>query len=574
MFRKLITSLLWFGILSHTLNAQNKVIYPQGDFINPLDIPLNLAGNFGELRSNHFHSGFDFRTNSEEGYLVKAVADGYVSRIKVSAFGYGNALYITHKNGYVSVYGHLQRYDSTITNYLIKKQYELESFEVDLFPQKNEILVNQGQLIALTGNTGGSEGPHLHFEIRDQKTEEIINPYYFGFDIIDTIPPSIEGIAIYTLDQNSKINGSSSTKYYDVKKSGKNSYTINEEITLSGKIGFGLISYDVENGSSNKNGTYAYELRIDSTMLFKYACDRFAFDQTRYINAHLDYAKMKRSKERFQRCFLLPGNKIKQYETDERKGIFDFNDTLNHTININTFDFKYNKSTFELKCKSAISTPPIKTQQTKDLYLYNKANEYNKEDVMVDIPSNCLYQDVVFKYAKTPGTGKLLSDIHHILNEETPVHTAYTLRIKPNGMALKHKEKLLIVRIEEDGQPSSEGGEFESGFVVSKLRNFGNFAVMMDTTAPSIKMLNYDKEKNTFKENKIVLKIGDNLSGIKSYKGTIDGAWVLMQHDNKEKTLTYIFDEKLVKTDTAHIFAITITDKKGNSKKLTTNFNF
>ncbi len=574
MFLKIITSLTLFSLFTMQIGAQNNTSYPKGDFINPMDIPLSLAGNFGELRGNHFHSGFDFRTNGEEGYLVKAVADGYVSRIKVSAFGYGNALYITHKNGYVSVYGHLQRYDSTISNYVIKKQYELESFEVDLFPQKNEILVTQGQLIALSGNTGGSEGPHLHFEIRDQKTEEIINPYYFGFDIEDTVPPSIEGIAIYPIEANSKINGSNHPKYYDVKKAGKNTYTLNEDITLSGKIGFGLITYDVENGSANKNGTYSYSLKIDTIPLFKYACNRFAFDQTRYINAHLDFGKMKKSKDRYQRCFLLPGNKIKQYESDERKGVFEFSDTLYHTIKINAIDFKNNTSSFELICKSATATPGLKIANTKDLFLYNKANQFTKEDVIVEIPLHCLYQDVVFKYAKTAGTIKLLSDVHHILNEETPVHQAYTLSIKPKAKALKEKDKLLIVSINDEGHASSEGGGYENGFVVAKLRNFGNFAVMMDTTAPVIKLLNYDKENNIFKQDKITIKMTDNLSGIKSYRGTIDGIWVLFQHDNKEKTLTYNFDEKLIKSDGEHILVVTIIDKKGNSKKLTTTFNY
>ena len=574
MILKIITSLLLLCLFQTSMHAQNNTIYPQGDFINPMDIPLSLAGNFGELRSNHFHSGFDFRTNGEEGYLVKAIADGYISRIKVSAFGYGNALYITHKNGYVSVYGHLQRYDSTISNYVIKKQYELESFEVDLFPPKNEIMVTQGQIIALSGNTGGSEGPHLHFEIRDQKTEEIINPYFFGFDIEDTIPPSIEGIAIYPIDQDSKINGSNLPKYYEVKKNGKTSYTLKEEILLTGKIGFGLITYDVENGSFNKNGTYAYHLKIDSTHLFKYACNRFAFDQTRYINAHIDYAKIKKNKERYQRCFILPGNKLKDYESDERKGVFEFKDSLNHIIQINVIDFKNNVSTFEMNCKSAIAASSNKTVNTKALFLYHRANQFYKEDVKVDVPQNCLYQDVVFKYAKTAGTGKLLSDIHHLFNEETPAHIAYTLQIKPKSKALKEKDKLLIVSIDDEGNQTSEGGDYENGFVVVKLRSFGNFAVMMDTTAPNVKFLNFDKEKNEFKEDKIIVKMSDNLSGIKSYRGTIDGVWILMQHNTKEKTITYYFDEKLVKMNGKHNFVATIIDKKGNLKKLTTTFNY
>jgi murein DD-endopeptidase MepM/ murein hydrolase activator NlpD len=574
MHNKLIAILIIIGVNCALLCGQNMPNYPQGDFINPLEIPLSLAGNFGELRGNHFHSGFDFRTNGEEGYLIRAVADGYVSRIKVSAFGYGNALYITHKNGYVSVYGHLQRYDSIISNYVFKKQYELESYEVDLFPQKNEIIVTQGQLIALSGNTGGSEGPHLHFEIRDQKTEETINPYFFGFAIEDTIAPTIEGIAIYPLEMNSMVNGSYKVKYVELKKTEINNYALKEEIILSGKIGFGLITYDIENGSSNKNGTYSYLLNVDTSQLFKYACNRFEFDQTRYINAHLDFEKMKQNKDRYQRCFLLPNNKIHHYTTDERKGVYDFNDTLHHTVTIKALDFKNNSSTFEMVCKSKIATHLTIDKLPKEIFAFNKTNLLKKEDVLVELPLNCLYEDSPVKYAKTAGTGKLLSDIHHVLNEETPVHFAYTLSIKPKTKALKKNDKLLIVSIDEEGHPSSEGGTFENGFVIAKLKHFGNFAVMMDTTAPSAKLLNYDKENSVFKHNEIKLKISDDLSGIKSYKGSIDDAWVLMVHDNKEKTLTYTFDEKLLKTEGEHIFMVIIVDKKGNSKKLTSKFKY
>jgi hypothetical protein len=572
MLIKFKITLLFCFLSFLNLHAQVKTAYPQGCFINPLDIPLALAGNFGELRGNHFHAGFDFRTNGEEGYPVKAVADGYVSRIKVSAYGYGNALYITHNNGYVSVYGHLKQYDSLIAVYIKNKQYEAMSFEVDLFPKKNEFNLKQGQIIGLSGNTGGSEGPHLHFEIRDEKTEEIINPYFFGFNIADTIAPSIEGIAIYPINQNAYINGSNKPKYFDVKKIGKNKYTIAEPINLIGKIGFGIMTFDKENESNNKNGTYAYNLKIDSNIIFKYAINRFAFDQTRYINAHIDYAKFKKSKEKFQRCFLFPGNKIKHYETNENNGIFEFKDTLTHIVTFTASDFQHNTSSIEITCKSSIPKIATAKLSADNYFAFDKHNHFKKEDISIDMPTNCLYDDIEFEYKRTAGSPKLLSSIHHIHNLETPVQNAYTISIKPNAQGLKIKDKLLIVSLDDEGNPSSEGGDYENGLVSTKTRSFGNFAVMCDTIAPTLKYLNFDKAAKVFKQNKIVIKIADNLTGIKSYKGTIDDQWILLEHDNKEKTLTYFFDEHVAKTNGEHIFAITMMDRKGNIKKIMTTF--
>ena len=572
MSQKTIVAILFLVMLAHQALAQGNTQYPKGDFINPLDIPLKLAGNFGELRGNHFHSGFDFKTNGKEGLPVKAIADGYISRIKVSAYGYGNALYITHKNGYVSVYGHLQQYDSIISHYIKKKQYELELFEVDLFPKKNELAVVQGQIIALSGNTGGSEGPHLHFEIRSELTEDIINPYYFGFEIEDSIPPSIEGVAIYPIDANAKINGSNKVMYYAVKKLDTHQYTLSENITLSGKIGFGIITYDIENGGNNKNGTFSYNIKVDSNQLFSYVSDQFAFIQTRYINAHIDYSKFKKSNDKYQRCYVLPGNKLKEYTTDNNKGVYDFNDTLNHKICIEVSDFELNKSTFELNVKSLLSNNAIKEKKSNNYFPFNKVNQVTKDDFKIEFPTNCFYDDLEFKYLKTARTGNLLSDVHQVQDSETPVHNAYTLSIKPIAKALKFKDKLLIVSIDEDGNPSSEGGTFENGFVVTKIRSFGKFAVMIDSVPPTAKLLAYDKKKSIFMQNEISVKIGENLSGIQNYSATIDGNWVLMQHDNKEKKLTYFFDEKLVKANQEHIFVLTIIDKKGNAKKLSAKF--
>lgn len=572
MFKRLKFILKIYFFFGFLVSAEAQVTYPMGDFINPLNIPLSLSGNFGELRNNHFHSGIDLRTNSEEGYLTVAVADGYVSRIKVSAFGYGNAVYITHKNGYVSVYGHLLRFDSTIANYVKQKQYELESFEVDLFPKKNEISVTQGQIIALTGNTGGSEGPHLHFEIRDEKTEETINPFFFGFNVEDTIAPVISGIAVYALDKNATVNGCACTKYFDVKKIAKNKYSLLvNEIECSGNVGFGLITNDLENGSTNKNGTYSYQLTADSTLAFKYTCNRFAFDQTLFINAHIDYQKMKKSKERYQRCFLLPGNKLRQYQSNKQRGVIFFNDTSNHKITITASDFKNNSSSIDIICRSKKINNEAIAKNANNTFYWDKTNELIKPDFKAELPLNCLYEDVRFDYNKSPGAGNLLSDLHEILDNEVPVHQAYTISIKPKKTG-KHHDKLLIVSLDKDGKPSSEGGTYEDGFVLTKTKTFGKFAVMLDTTKPAVKLIDYDKQKLSFSNDKIMVKVSDNLSGIKSYRGTIDGHWVLMEFDNKEKTLCYTFDDKITKTFGEHELNVAVTDKKGNVKKLSVKF--
>ncbi len=572
--KKVLLFLVFHLFASAGLIAQP--VYPQGYFMPPLDIPLSLAGNFGEIRSNHFHSGFDFRTNGEEGKVVRAVADGYISRIKVSAYGYGNALYITHPNGYVSVYGHLQSYDSVIASYVHIKQYEQESFEVDLFPKKNELEVKQCRQVALSGNSGGSEGPHLHFEIRDAKTEEIINPYFFGFPIEDTIKPEIETIIVYPLNDVSTVNGLNSSKVIDVVPTKKGKLAIGEKLQLSGEIGFGIVTTDVENNSNNRNGTYNYTLTVDSQPVFDYKCKVFAFDKTRYINAHIDYATMKKKKQKFQRCYLLPNNKLDFYETGNEKGRVNINDTLNHKVLFTTCDFFNNCNVLEIVFKG----DKVKSKSQADhsaeanYFKWNKSNSFRTDDINLTIPAGSLYDDINFVYKKEPVTGTLLSSIHQVHINYVPLHTSYSLAIRPAKKAVALKDKLLIVSIDEDNKFSSEGGEFEDGFVVTKVRSFGKFAVKADTTKPNIKLLNLTEGKDMSKLKSIKVRVSDNLSGIKYYKGIIDGQWVLMEHDYKENLLTYYFDEKLKTSPDIHIFTIIVSDRKMNVTKLETKFYY
>lgn len=571
MGRTLLFCLL-FSLIRCNLYAQNENLVQSGYFINPLDIPLRLSGNFGELRSNHFHSGLDFKTNGKEGYSVKAIADGYISRIKVSAYGYGNALYITHDNGYVSVYGHLQKFDTVFTKYVRLKQYELKSFEVDLFPKKNELKVKQGQIIALSGNTGGSAGPHLHFEVRDGKTEEIINPFQFGYKVDDTDAPSIDGIAAYPLDSSSTINGKKAVQYFGVKKGVKNQYTLTSVPEISGRVGWSIMSFDTETDNTNKNGTYSYTLQMDSLLLFSYRIDRFAFDKTRYVNAHIDYSKYQKSNVKYQRCYVLPGNKFNAYQNTPIEQLPVVNDTLMHYIKIEAFDYFKNKNSLEFKIKGNKYLPGKEKPVTDNYFYYNKTNSFKADGIEISLPLNCLYDNINFYYSKKNIKGNFYADVYQIHNDETPVHNPYTISIKPFPEALKYKDKLVVVSIDKDNKTTSEGGEFNNGFVTAKVKKFGVFTLLIDTVSPNARIVNFDKSTHSFKNNLIVVKISDNLSGIKSYSGNIDGVWVLMQHDGKAKTLTYEFDDKLKKTKGEHTFSLVLTDNKGNSIRIDNKF--
>ena len=270
--------------------AQNP--YPNDYFRSPMDIPVYPSGTFGELRNNHFHAGLDFRTEQRTGLPIYAVGAGYVSRIRVSSYGYGTALYIDHPNGYTTLYGHLLRCSPKIEAYVKAKQYELKSFDIEVFPKPGELIVEKGELVALSGNSGGSAGPHLHFEYRDTKTEMIINPLFFGLDkeMKDTKLPNIHGLMIYALNDEATVNESKKPILLDLKLQKDGTY-VAEKIFAKGKIGFGISATDSSTGSSGHNGIFKVQSFINGSPVFGYEFDSFAFNESRYINNFIDYSR-------------------------------------------------------------------------------------------------------------------------------------------------------------------------------------------------------------------------------------------------------------------------------------------
>ena len=548
--------------------SDNK--YPLVDFRPPLDIiPPALAGSFGELRSNHFHSGMDYRTNQREGYPVYAIADGYVSRLRVQNSGFGLALYIDHPNGYTSVYGHLQRFSPKIAQQAKSTQYQKQTYEIDEFPNSQLIPVRKGDVIAYTGNTGSSGGPHLHFEIRDTKTEATINPQLFGLDIPDNVTPVIYSMYVYRL--NKKPFNEFITKQYFQVTGGSGNYRLNKvnTISLSGEVGFGIVTTDRHTGASGLNGVYSIELELDGNVVYTSSVERFSFENTKAINSHIDYPTYLKTKRSIQKSFVDPGNPLKIYSNLVNNGRIEFTDGKLHKLKYIVTDGKGNKSTLSFNVqadsKADIASPePI---PGKPHFSYGNLNEFSNEEVRVIVPKGSLYNDLYFDYKQQPKPAvNAYSNIHQIHNNLTPLHTGFELWIKADSSLLKYKDKALIVNTGR----GSQGGYFEDGFVKAKPRYFGNYFISVDTIAPTIIPINVSEGKRITGLSKASFKIRDNLSGIKNFNGYIDGKWILMEFDAKTATLWHSFESSLPAGK--HTLEVIVSDMKDNKKNYKITF--
>ena len=540
--------------------------YPITDFRQPLDIsPPALAGSFGEIRGNHFHSGIDFRTNQREGYPVYAVADGYISRLRVQNSGFGQALYINHPNGFTTVYGHLQRFAPKIATIVKNLEYEKKSFEIDEFPDATLIPVHKGEIIAWSGNRGSSGGPHLHFEIRDTKTEETINPQFFGIIIPDNIPPVIHGLYVYRL--NGKTFNENTPKQAIGISGANGSYKTAAPISLTGEVGFGIVVTDRHNGLSGTNGVYSIQLEVDGKKVYTSALERFAFEDSKAINSHIDYPTYLNTKRSIQKSFVEPGNPLKIYSGLINNGRINFNDGATHQLRYIITDSKGNSSVlpFTVNAGSAPTAAPAILPGI--IFPYNKVNEFNTDDIKVVFPQGTLYSDLNFTYKKLPKpTGNAWSALHQIHNRYTPLHIGFNISIKADNLPENLKNKALIV----NSNGSSQGGFFENGYVKATPKNFGSFYIAIDTIAPRIIPVNISEGKNMTGLSKIFFKISDNLSGIKSFNGYIDGKWALMEFDTKTATLWHSFDERTASGK--HTLELVVADMKENTRKYKVTF--
>lgn len=574
-------------LLYVTTNAQN---YPQDYFRYPLDSLPNLVSPFGGLRDNHFHSGMDLRTNQKEGLPVFACADGYVSRIKVQSIGYGKAIYIDHQNGYTTVYGHLQKYIGKIAEWIENYQYQNQTFEFDYVFEKPILQLKKGDTIGLSGNSGGSSGPHVHFEIRNTKSEKILNPALFGIVPFDTLAPFIKKVFIYTLlpdglllKQELIINNQTITP-----TDNPNQFIYKKAIELPAETyGFGIETYDYIHNTNDEKGVYEYHLKSQNKLVFSHTLNQFAFDESKYINVHIDYPYYKAAKTRVQKCFIDDGNEFSTYQTNAFKGKILVTKNTRDTLVFEVKDFNHNKVILLVPIvglPSKIDKERLNYLQeikTKRTFYPWKKNTIKTKEFNFELDAKSLYDTVFYDYAILPKQKLAFSKTYKVFNPTASVHKAASIAIKPIRVKKEYEDKLLLAYyLTDEKNYRSAGGNYEGGVVKGKAANFGHYFVTIDTIAPSIKQVFINTEEALGDSLHYYFEIKDDFSGIGKYEGFLNGQWILLDFDAKSNMLTYHFDKvwknlvaqnresKLNNTAiTKPEVLIRVTDRKGNTNE-------
>ncbi len=553
----ILLNLLGFTTFSEDLK------FPQNYFRAPVDFTMTLSGNFAELRNNHFHSGIDIRTFTT-GKKVYCVADGFVSRIKISASGYGKAIYIDHPNGFTTVYAHLDHFNPEIEKLVQAHQYKKNSFEFNLELKKGQIPLKKGNVIAYSGNTGSSAGPHLHFEIRNTKSEHPLNPLLFGFKIKDTTPPKIFNLYAYPLDSVSSVNGSNTRQRFSVTYYNKRYHLKGDpKVRLAGKIGFALEANDYMDNTWGKCGIFELKMNINDSLQSNYKFKEFSFDKSRFINSHMDYALNTTNKKRIHKTFKESNNQLSIYSKMNNNGIYTFKAEASYKIDFIIKDTKNNTSKLRVYAKGAASRKVFPQADFTKFLDWKTEHVYNSSGIQIKFPKNSFYSNLRFKYSVKKDSN-FYSNIHSIQNETIPVHSYYTLAITPKSFPQEKSDKLLIVRIDKNKKMSYEGGIYFDGSVKTKTRYFGDFAIAMDTIPPIVKAKTKFSSSSLKGQKSIRFSIDDKLSGIKSYEGLIDDKWVLFEYDAKNKLLFYTFDSKRLISGKKHELQLVVTDKLDN----------
>ncbi|REC63307.1 M23 family peptidase [Chryseobacterium pennae] len=558
IFSKLMVVICFINII--ITQAQNN--YPQNYFRNPLNIPMQLAANFGAVRTNHFHMGLDLRTNSQENLSVLAAADGYVSRIKVERYGFGNAVYITHPNGFTTVYAHLNKYFDKLEEYVKQQQYKDEKWEQDITFQPGQFPVTKGQLIALSGNTGGSAGPHLHFEIRDTKTEECLNPLLFGFNIPDSVSPIISGLYWYDRRFSTYEPGANGIA---VRKVG-NTYTTDVVRVNSPMISFGIKAVDKANQGFNL-GIYKAELLMDGKLIYGFSIDKVSYDDTRYLNGCIDYTKFIRDKVGIQHLSVLPGMKLANYSTPNLSGMINLQDEGVHNIEIVLKDVKGNTSRLTTRVQLASTGNGI--SPSGKVILPSEGKTLTTESAEINFSKNAVYDAVNFSlYEKNNSDGNAVSNTIVLQNPYLPVQDSYTLKVKPNRKLSKDEKDKVVVSFNYGSDKDAVKAKWNGDQAEAQFNRLGTAELILDNSLPSVS--SGWKEGAVVNSSALRLKGSTKVGDIVSFRAELDGKW--LRFARVKNDFVYIFDEKCPKGSGSHTLKVTTINSAGNTNVQTFTF--
>jgi Peptidase family M23 len=519
--------------------------YPQGYFRWPVVAEPGIVANMGELRPNHWHMGLDIRTDQKQNISVLAAAKGYISKIKIEPFGFGRVIYINHPNGLTTLYGHLNDFFPALESYVKEQQYKQESWAIEIDVPQKLFPVDAGQFIAYSGNTGGSQGPHLHFEIRDTKTDKVLNPLLFGFPLYDQSNPSITKLAMY---DRSRSVYEQTPQFFSIKKTDSGYIIPKSPLIKKGldKISFAIAAYDRMNGSSNEDGIYSAELFMDGIPITAFVMDNISYDETRYIMAMVDTRYGFNSGFGLQQLSKLPGDKGPVYKKIPGDGLVHLSDTNIHAIRIKVTDAYQNFSelNFQVQYIDSLKTETIyPTSQTVFTPTFVNVYENEKTGFEVYLDENVLYDTVrvSYNYSTILPYGSL-SYLHEFNDPDVPLHKAMTVRIKPLQPVAEYLKSKVVMKQSYKNRYEVKKVTWENSLAIASFRDFGNFQLFIDTTSPYINELGTGDTVDLSAASAIIFRPSDNFGEIKNFRAEIDSSWVRFTND-KGKSFIYRFDE-------------------------------
>lgn len=536
--------------------SQSKT-YPKGYFRYPLAIAPKLNANFGEMRPNHFHMGLDLFTERRENMPIYAAADGYIARVKIEPGGFGRAIYLNHPNGFTTLYAHMNDFMPALEVFVKGKQYEKESWMQELDIPAGKFPVKKGEFIGYSGNTGGSQGPHVHFEIRETLSEKCLNPLLFGFSIPDNVPPDLTRIAIFDRNQSTY---EQAPAVYSLVKKGAIYQTAGTIKINTDKIVIAIQATDRMSGAPNPNGIFSVTLFEGNRELGGFAIDDMGYDETRYLNAHIDYRTKLAGGAYFQYIFPLDGDKLTIYRNKAQEKFIFLKDTAVHHFRLEVRDPYGNKSEGRFSIQRSVRLNESKPKSGQ-LMLPDQINIYETDQLQVMIPEKGVYDSIYFTHSVRPKTASSgFSSIHDVHNYQVPVHSLFTVRIKSETSIPYPLRNRILIRKITKADTDVRKANWELGWYSANFREFGAFQLIADDIPPQLVVSGIAEGAKASKATRIIVTATDNNEAIRNFRAELNGKWLMFSQ--KGRTFTYKFDENCLPGN--HLLKVSVEDEAGN----------